>query len=141
MAGEEIRVEGLREFVRGLKQVDSDLPKAARLANNKAADIVVGYAKPKVPRGPGKGGHVVNTIKAKSTRTAARVSGGGKKFPYYGWLDFGGRVGRNRSVRRPFMQEGRYIWRAYADHSGEAYRVYIDALLDVARQAGIEVEN
>lgn len=135
-----IKIEGLSEFVRNLKKLDSDLPKAARLAGNEAANLIVGVAKPKVPRGPGRGGHAANSVKAKSTRTAARVAGGGKKYPYYGWLDFGGAVGRNRSVTRPFLKSGRYIWAAYDAHSDDVYKRLAGALVDVARQAGVEVD-
>lgn len=136
-----IHVDGLKEFVRDLKKLDADLPKMARLAGNEAAQRVVDYAKPLIPRGPGAGGHVRNTLRTRSTRTAARVSAGNRKMPYYGWLDFGGRVGKGRSVRRPFMQEGRYIWAQYAEHSDEVYAIYVRELLTVARAAGIDMEN
>lgn len=138
---EPIKIDGLREFTRNLKKIDGDLPKGVRLAGNKAAELIVQTAKPRVPRGPGKGGHAVSSLKARSTRTAARVAGGGKRFPYYAWLDFGGRVGRNRSVKRPFFKSGRYIWKAYDEQSQRVYDTFEQALIDVARQAGVEVDS
>lgn len=134
-----IRVEGLREFSRALKKVDNEAPKQLRLAGNRAAQIVVNEAKPRVPIGPGIKGHAVSSIKASSTRTAARVSGGGKRFPYYPWLDFGGRVGPKRSVKRPFLKQGRYIWAAFADKRDEIEETLEDAIIDVARNVGLEV--
>lgn len=134
-----IRVEGLREFSRALKQVDNEAPKGLRLAGNRAAQIVVDEAKPRVPIGPGIGGHAVTSIKAASTRTAARVSEGGKRFPYMPWLDFGGRVGPKRSVKRPFIKQGRYIWAAFADKRDEIEDVLEKAIVQVARDAGLEV--
>lgn len=134
-----IRISGLREFTRDLKKLDGDLPKAVRVALNEAADVVVSGAKPKIPR---RTGRAAATVKAASTRTLVRVAAGGKRAPYYPWLDFGGRVGRRRSVRRPFLKEGRYLYPAYfaAKESGELEQVMQRALLEVASQAGVDVE-
>ena len=138
MADDAIRISGLREFRQGLKQLDSDLPKALRLAFNDAADIVVTDARPRVPSRSGK---AASTVKARSTQSAARVVGGGNKAPYYPWLDFGGRVGRRKSVKRPFLPKGRYIYNAYfrAKASGQFQDALSNGLIQVARTAGIEV--
>jgi hypothetical protein len=132
-------VDGLAEFSRNLKKLDADLPKALRLALNQAADVVVDYARPLVPR---RTGRAARSVAARSTRTAVRVVAGGKRAPYYPWLDFGGRVGRGRSVVRPFLKDGRYIYEGYfrKKQSGEFVDVLNTALLGVARQAGVEVE-
>jgi hypothetical protein len=135
----EIHVSGLREFQRGLKGIDKNAPKGLRTAGNEAAGIVVKEAKPRVPQGPNKGGHALSSVRASSTRTAARVSGGSKKFPYYAWLDFGGRVGRNNSVHRPFVKEGRYIWPAFVDKRPQVQDELHKALVEVARAAGVEI--
>lgn len=137
MARPGINVEGLKEFNRSLKALDSDLPKALRLALNDAADVIVSEAKPKIPS---RSGRAKGTVKARSTRTAARVVGGGNRAPYYPWLDFGGSVGKRHSVKRPFLTNGRYIYDAYfrnRDRFGDQLR---DSLIDVARQAGLEVD-
>lgn len=134
-----IKVKGLNEFSRNLKKLDSNLPKALRLANNEAASIVVNYAMPKVPRGPGKGGHAASSVKAKSTRTSARVTGGGNRFPYYPWVDFGGRVGRKKSVRRAFYSDGRYIYPGYYLNQDEVYAQLLKSLVGVADEAEFHV--
>jgi HK97 gp10 family phage protein len=139
VAIEPIRVDGLKEFQRDLKKMGGELPTALRLAANSAAQLVVDEAKPRVPVGPGKGGHASASIKAASTRTAARVSAGGKKYPYYPWLDFGGSVGPQKSSQRPFLKQGRYIWKAYADNDEKVQMQLAEALADVARQAGLEI--
>lgn len=137
-----IRIEGLNEFQRNLKKLDKDLPKLVRVALNESADLVAKRARPLIPTGPNRGGHAKSSVKAKSTRTEARVSGGGNRYPYYPWLDFGGHVGKGRSVRRPFLKEGRYIYGSYYDLSGSGkfQDVMVNALLKVAEQAGIEVD-
>jgi len=135
-----IKIEGLKQFSRDLKTLDKDLPKALRLAFNEAADLVVDDARPRVAT---QSGRARKTVKAASTRTKARVSGGGGRAPYYPWLDFGGRVGRNRSVKRTFKKKGRYIYAAYFKHrdSGDFQDVLNENLIDVARKAGIEATD
>jgi hypothetical protein len=135
---EPIKIKGLSEFNKALRQMDSDLPKALREANNKAADIVAGWARSRVPT---RTGHAAGTVKAKSTRTESRVSGGSKKYPYYPWLDFGGKVGRRRSVSRPFIKAGRFIYPGYAENAGQVQDVLLAALIEVGRDAGLDVSN
>lgn len=139
-ATEPIRITGLREFSRDLKRLDSDLPKALRVAMNEAAELVVGDARPMVPS---RSGRARKSMKAASTRTKVRVKAGGSRAPYYPWLDFGGRVGRKQSVERAVFKEGRYLYRSYFDlrQRGTFGDVLERALLDVARQAGVEVRQ
>jgi hypothetical protein len=132
---EPVRIEGLADLNRSLRRVSSDAPKALRLAANKAADIVVTEARSRVPRRSGK---AKASIKAKSTRTAARVSSGGRRAPYMPWLDYGGSVGPNKSVKRPFIADGRYVYPAFRSKRQQFERVLREALAEVARDAGLE---
>lgn len=134
-----IRIEGLKEFQQALKTVSADLPKGLRIAANSAAELIVKEAQPKVPTGPEKGGHAASSIKAASTRTAARVQGGGKKYPYYPWLDFGGGVGPHKRNVRPFLRRGRYIWKSYAENQEKVQDQLSSALIQVANDAGLGV--
>lgn len=135
-----ITVDGLKQFSRDLKQLDRDLPKALRIALNQASDVIVSDARPGVPT---RSGRAAGSIKAKSTRTKARVAGGSSRAPYYPWLDFGGSVGRRNSVHRPFLKRGRYLYAAYfrARDAGTFQQQLVKALADVARSAGLEVEE
>lgn len=139
-APEAIRVEGLKLLSRRLRKLDKNLPRELRAVGNDAAKIIIAEAKPRVPVGPPAGGHAKSSLKASSTRTQARVSAGGKRYPYYPWLDFGGSVGRNRSVSRPFFKSGRFIWKAYERRHEQIEQRLRDGFLKVARTAGIEVE-
>ena len=107
-----ITVEGLRELRTALRKVDGEMQKMLRDAQNDAAQIVVNRAKPKVPA---RTGRARDSIRVGSTQTATRVKAGSKRAPYYAWLDFGGRVGRKKSVHRPFLREGRYIFPSYSE--------------------------
>lgn len=138
MPADPISISGLREFQRSLKQLDSDLAKALRVAFNGAADIVVQAARGGVPTKTGK---AKGSIRASSTQTAVRVSGGSKKVPYYPWLDFGGRVGKGGSITRPFIKDGRYIYAAYFANRERFAQVTVDALVSAAQAAGLEVSN
>lgn len=134
---EPIQIKGLAEFSRNLRKLDSDLPKALRLAMNEAANVIVDYAQPRVPR---RSGRAARSIKARSTRTAVRIQGGGARVPYYPWLDFGGRVGRKRSINRPFMKEGRYIYAGFHAKRATFEQVLVESLIKTARSAGVEVD-
>ncbi len=135
---EAIKVVGLAEFNRSLKQLDAELPKALRVALNKSVEVVVDDARPQVPR---RSGRAAASLRAQSTRTVARVKAGGKRAAYYPWLDFGGRVGKHKSVSRPFYKHGRYLYDAYfrKRDSGEFQEILAAALRDVAVSAGLEV--
>jgi hypothetical protein len=129
-----IKIEGLSQFTRNLKKLDSDLPKALRVAFNGAAALVVADAQRKIPT---KSGKAKASVKARSTASASRVVGGSKRAPYYPWLDFGGNTGR---AKRPFLKRGRYIYRSYHDNQAKYGELVEQALLDVARSAGVGID-
>jgi hypothetical protein len=132
----EVKITGLREFNKRLKALDAGLPKATRLALNDAGDVIVDDARPRVPS---RSGRARRTVRARSTRTKVRVAGGGSRAPYYPWLDFGGRVGPGRSVRRPVLNRGRYIYAAFDRHRDEFVDVLDKRLREVADDAGLQV--
>lgn len=136
---EPIRIQGLREFSRALRRLDSDLPKALKRAQDAGADVVVRWAQPRVPQG--RSGRARRSIRATSTRAYAKVTGGGARVPYYPWLDFGGRVGRKRSVHRAFLAGGRYVYPGYHENVQEVHDELVQALLDVARAAGVVLDG
>lgn len=133
-----VKVDGLREFRRGLKDLDKGLPKVLRLAFNDAVNIVVDDAQPRVPR---RSGRAAGSVKAASTQSAAKIKAGGNRVPYFPWLDFGGkRRGRGGGVaERPFKKVGRYIWHSFAKNRNRIIETTEQGLVDVARRAGLEV--
>ncbi|MGA5306519.1 HK97 gp10 family phage protein [Micromonospora taraxaci] len=134
---EPIRVEGLAAFNRSLKKLDADAPKGLRLAHNEAANIVVDAARPLMPR---RSGRAQAAVKARSTRTATRVSAGSTRAPYVPWLDYGGegRV-KGRPAHREFKKGGRYVYPAFHAKRGDVQSALEGALLKVVRSAGLEV--
>lgn len=133
-----IAVEGLAEFQRGLRQLDKDAPKELRLALNVVSDLLVQRTRPVIPRISGR---AANSLKAKSTRTSARVSIGGRAAPYMPWLDFGGKGKRpGRPAPRPFIPEGRYLFPTLTRVRPEIEAALLAAISDVARGAGLDVD-
>lgn len=131
-----IAVTGLKELSRSLNKVDGEAAKQLRIVFNDAAELVVATARPRIPRRTGK---AAGSLKTKSTRTAVRVAFGGPRAPYYPWLDFGGRTGRKKSVVRPFLTDGRYVYPAYYERRDDVARAMQEGIERVARGAGLEV--
>lgn len=136
MARARIEVQGIKELQAALRAADRDMPKLLRIAFNQATELVLDYARPRVPT---RSGRARGSLKARSSQREARIGAGGGRAPYYPWLDFGGRVGRGKSVRRPFYTEGRYIYPGLRKNRDEITDVMSEALADVVRQAGLEV--
>lgn len=133
-----VAVEGLAEFSRGLRKLDAEAPKQLRLTFNAAADLLISKTRPKIPA---RSGRARNSLKARSTRTSARVAVGGTKARHYPWLDFGGQ-GRikGRPAPREFIREGRYLYPTLRQIKPQIAELLDDGLRQVARDAGLEVD-
>jgi hypothetical protein len=131
-----IKIEGLTAFTRAVKKLDKELPKGLRVAFNVAANLIIGKARPLIPTRSGK---AAASLKASSTQGSVRITAGGKKAPYFPWLDFGGKVGRGDSVKRPFIKEGRYLYPTLAANRDEVTKLVSEALADTAKAAGVEI--
>jgi hypothetical protein len=131
---EPVRIEGIRELQRALKQMDGESQKRLRTVFNTAADIVAQGAARKVPR---KSGAARASIRVGSSQREARVkAGNARKAPYYPWLDFGGAVGKGRSVKRPFAKSGRYIYPTFTENRDEIMSTLHDELIAMLKGVG-----
>lgn len=133
-----IRVDGLKEFQRALKDIDGESQKLLRVELNKIADVVVSGASRRVPR---RTGRAAASYRAQSGQREAKIIGGSKKVPYVGWLEFGGRIGKDKSVKRPFVQSGRYLWPTVAANRQSLEKALQAALIDLARRVGLEAHD
>jgi hypothetical protein len=133
-----VQITGMKEFVKAVKAVDPEHAKQLRKDLNRAADVIVTEARSRIPSVTGK---AKGSVKAASTQKMARVTGGGNKAVYYGWLDFGGWGGRNKSVYRNFIREGRYIYAAYYEMRTEFFDGVELGLRIAAANAGLKVEG
>lgn len=130
-----IKIDGLSKLNRSLRDISKDAPKKLRVIGNEAAEVVVDDAQPEVPTLTGR---AARTVRAASTRTAAQVKAGGTRAAYYPWLDFGGRVGVNRSVRRTFIKGGRYLFPSYSDNRDVIAERLETGMTELIRESGLE---
>lgn len=131
-----VRVEGLAQFRRGLRDLDRAAPRALRLAGNEAATLVVDAARPTIPR---RSGRAAASVKTRSSQAAVKVVSGGARAPHMPWLDYGGRVGPNDSVSRPFNPDGRYVYPAFRRVRSQFTTVLQEALQRIADESGVEL--
>lgn len=128
-----VQIQGLREFSRRVRSADADLSKELRTGLKEIASVVANTAKQKVPT---RSGRLASSVRATSTARVGKVSMGGARVPYAGFIEFGGSVGRGKSVKRPFKKDGRYLRPAYEAHRGEV-EVAAHVLIDkIARRIG-----
>lgn len=98
----------------------------AKMLEQAAADVA-GDAQRLVPRGPS------GRARASLRALGAAVVMGGARAPYGPWLEFGGRVGIDNSVRRAVVPGGRYIWPSWMKNRTDiltAMERGLDALAD-----------
>jgi hypothetical protein len=133
-----VEVRGIGKFNSGLRRIDRTLPGEMKKEFLELSDYVAGRIRSKVPR---RTGRAAASVKPKATTRSAGIAFGGNAAPYYPWLDFGGRVGRNKSIVRPFIKEGRYVYptlRQERDNIAEAADTAIER---VAERAGFKTRG
>lgn len=132
-----VEVQGIGQYAKSLRKIDKASAKNLRLALNQAGGVVVDYIKKGMPS---KTGGARSTVKAKSTADTVKVSEGSKRRAYVPWLDFGGRVGKRHSVRRLYIQEGRYLYAALSDNTVKAEFISAleRAIVGTLADAGLE---
>lgn len=104
-----VQVQGLGQLRSALRKVQADLPKELNVEFGRIAEQVAARVRPLVPHRSGK---AAASVQGKS---GGKIAFGGRQAEYYPWLDFGGRVGRGRSVIRPIVSGGRYVYPTIAD--------------------------
>jgi len=135
-AAQPIKIEGLRELQAALKAMDGESQKQLRVVLNSTTETIAQAAARRVPR---RSGRAAASLRAQSSQREARVAGGSKKVPYYGWLDFGGRIGREHATKRPYVTGGRYIYPALAANRDGMLQALSQALVTAGQAAGLEV--
>jgi hypothetical protein len=132
-----IDITGLREVQRSLREVDAGLPKQIRLIFNEATGLIVDYSKAHIEV---RSGRAKASIKARSSQRTAAVAIGGSRAPYTPWLDFGGEGRRRgRPSARPFIREGRYVYKGLRLHHDDITAIMSKGLTDLVKSAGLEV--
>lgn len=139
MSGDQIKIDGLIEFQKSLRDVDAGIPKMMRLVFNDAGQLVVDWARPRIPQ---RSGRARASLKARSTQRAGQVSIGGNRAAWVPWLDFGGEGKRKgRPPARPFIREGRYVYQGLRVKRDDITDLMNDRFAELARQAGFDVNG
>lgn len=131
-----VQVDGLKKVTKALKGIGPEATKEMRVALKSCGDFLVQKTKPQVPV---LKGNAARSLKAKSVNNAVKVAAGGKNAPYYPWLDFGGKVGKHKSVERPFLKKGRYLYPTLEANQAQFKKILSQAVIDTARGAGLDV--
>lgn len=122
MADEVIRVEGLAELRRGLKDADVALPKALSEAHKKVATLVVAGAQPKATTKHGK--RARSRIAASGTQTGAAIR-------IVGPTAFGDEFGADRYHQfKPHTRDGYAVYPTIRERRAEIEDMYLDAVYD-----------
>lgn len=153
MPGAEINITGLRELRSALRKVDKTILPELREGLKDAVNIVARDVKATMPH---KTGRAAASVRATAGGNTIYLKAGGARVPYYGWLDFGGKlpdksvsgahamdggslthpVKKVRGGRRPKIREGRYIYPAIRRNTPQIIDKAGDAFDDAARKAG-----
>lgn len=136
----EIKVEGLRDTIRSLRQVDTEAPRAVRVANLEAAELVAGAARSLAGQAfQSRSGRAAGSIRALASQRDARVKAGGRDAPHLPWLDFGGAIRHEGHVHavRPFQRSGRVMLPALRDKREQVVDSYQQRIDGVIRAAGL----
>lgn len=138
MAPEPIKIKGITQLQHDLKAISNDAAKELRVVFNQAATLVVKRAQGNVPRVTGA---ARASIKAHSGQYAAKVVAGSTAVPYFGWLDFGGRIKHKHSVSsRTFHKDGRYVYPAYYAQKADLQTLLVKSLDQLAKSHGLVVK-
>jgi hypothetical protein len=140
-----IRVEGLIDLQRRLKELDGESQKKLRVALNGAAELVVLEAQDRARKDSKR---AAATIKVYSGQRDARVKAGSAKVPWFGWLDFGGttkrfggKAGSKSPIYREFLPKGRYIYPAYYALQNDVAALLEANLAALITETGLEVDH
>lgn len=133
-----VEIRGLREFRGALQQIERELPRELAVRYLERARDLAGRVASQVPRLTGR---AAGSVAPRPAASGAALVAGGARAPHFPWLEFGGAVGRNRSVRRELVPDGRWIYPTIAEAGDEIGQAAGDAVESVARRAGFEVRG
>lgn len=87
---------------------------------------------------PVRSGRLAASIKPALTQRQGKVAyTSPTSVPYSGFIEFGGAVGRNKSVKRPFIRQGRYLFPAAEEERNPVMRTLEQELTNLIKRAGL----
>lgn len=134
----ELKVSGLRDLQASLAAAARDTNAAMVDAIGDSMKGVVARARPLIPSLSGRARASVQVDRGPH---GATITAGGPRVLYFGWLDYGGRVGIKKSVSRPFLPDGRYLWPAFTRQYDDLVDNVSTGVFRVIEQDGLEVHR
>lgn len=136
-AREGVRVVGLSELRRALKEAENRSPRELQQANKGAAEIVAASARRRAVRGPHEGGGTITpfaaSIKAQATAGRGIVAFGGARSPHGPPIEFGGTLRRHASSARTRVRKRPAVYPAIEAERNRVLRFYEQAVDRIAR--------
>lgn len=137
-SGKRVVVTGLRDLGSALKAADAEASKELGQMMKGIAQGVVADVSHRVPYRSGK---AASSYKARGSARGASIAWAGERAPYVPWLDFGGKVGRHKTVSRPFKQGGRFLYPTIADNMHDVEELVAQAIDEITGKYGFKVEG
>lgn len=104
---------------------------------NDAAESVAARVRLVMPIGPVAAGHARSSVEVDhGAGLRATITEGGPRFPYVGWLDFGGNVGRRHTNHRQWIKGGRYLFPSLKTVRPGLEPLMHEGLREAARRSG-----
>ena len=99
-----VHITGLRELRAALRQVDKEIAGELREGLKDAVNIISEDVKRQIPSRSGK---AAGSVRAVSGGNTIWLVGGGARVPYYGWLEFGGKLpGKHPASKKALFWPG-----------------------------------
>lgn len=132
----QVKVDGLDQLRRQVRQINPDLGRELRATNKSVAEMVVQAALPNVPV---RSGRLRRSVKATATQKAAYGKAGTPaRVPYAAaihWGEGAGNVGGGASRRNRNIQGRPFLWDAADRTINRAVAEYEDAIQDLLDRA------
>lgn len=131
--GSVISAAQLAELTAALRDLDDDIGDLAMSLLEDISRDIATEVRSRVPYRTGR------------ARQSYQVHGhsivfGGEQAPYAPWLEFGGKVGRKDSVKRPYTRKGRYLYPTIAENLDDIEK-RVDDLISQITGGFLTVEN
>lgn len=132
-----VEVDGIEHALACLAALDRTSDERLDEVIKDSAETVATRTRAAMPLGPMEHGHARSSVEVVRTEgLAATVTEGSVRWPFVGWLEFGGNVGRKHAVHRQWIPRGRYLFPSLSTvRPGLEPRMH-EALRVAARESG-----
>lgn len=133
-----VRVTGLNELVRALKQVDSGLPKEMRGVSLSVAQTVTEQARSRGFSLGSVAAKAAPSLRASGRQAGAGVTVGGSAYPWALGAEFGGQGRPTTQQFQPHLgRTGYFVYPTIRDNQAEIEEAYADGVDALLRKAGL----